>query len=41
MAHHYEGLIGEGQIGVGAVDVQDPKVETGETIAERVLPSDG
>lgn len=36
MAHHYEGLIGDKQIGVGAVDVQDPKVESGETLAERV-----
>ena len=36
MAHHYEGLIGNKQIGVGAVDVQDPKVESAETIAERV-----
>ena len=37
MAHHYEGLIGNKQIGVGAVDVQDPKVERGEVIAERVM----
>ena len=37
MAHFYEGLIGDKQIGVGAVDVQDPKVESGEVIAERVL----
>ena len=36
MAHHYEGLIGDKQIGVGAVDVQDPKVESGETVAERI-----
>ena len=36
MAHHYEGLIGNKQIGIGAVDVQDPKVEEGETVAERV-----
>lgn len=36
MAHHYEGLIGEKQFGVGAVDVQDPKVESGEVIADRV-----
>jgi len=36
MAHHYEGLTGNKQMGIGAVDVQDPKVESGETIAERV-----
>jgi 5-methyltetrahydropteroyltriglutamate--homocysteine methyltransferase len=36
MTHHYEGLLGNKQIGVGAVDVQDPKVETGETVAERI-----
>jgi 5-methyltetrahydropteroyltriglutamate--homocysteine methyltransferase len=36
MAHHYEGLLGERQLGVGAVDVQDPKVESGETIVARI-----
>ena len=36
MAHHYNGLIGNKQLGVGAVDVQDPKVESAEVIAERV-----
>jgi 5-methyltetrahydropteroyltriglutamate--homocysteine methyltransferase len=36
MTHHYEGLVGNRQIGVGAVDVQDPKIETGETIAARI-----
>src|ERR1700712_2062553 len=36
MAHHYEGLLGNKQLGVGAVDVQDPKVETGEMVAERI-----
>jgi 5-methyltetrahydropteroyltriglutamate--homocysteine methyltransferase len=36
MTHHYEGLIGNRQLGVGAVDVQDPKVESGETVAERI-----
>ena len=36
MTHHYEGLIGNRQIGVGAVDVQDPKVESGETVAGRI-----
>ena len=36
MAHHYEGVMGNKQIGIGAVDVQDPKVETGEAVAARV-----
>jgi 5-methyltetrahydropteroyltriglutamate--homocysteine methyltransferase len=36
MAHHYEGLLRNQQLGVGAVDVQDPKAETGEIVAERV-----
>jgi 5-methyltetrahydropteroyltriglutamate--homocysteine methyltransferase len=36
MTHHYEGLIGNRQLGVGAVDVQDPKVETGEMVAARI-----
>lgn len=36
MTHHYEGIVGNRQIGVGAVDVQDPKVETGETVAARI-----
>ena len=36
MAHHYEGLLGDKQLGVGAVDVQDPKVESGETVAARI-----
>ena len=36
MTHHYEGLLGNKQIGVGAVDVQDPKVETGELVAQRI-----
>ena len=36
MAHHYEGLLGNKQMGVGAVDVQDPKVESGETVATRI-----
>lgn len=36
MAHHYEGLLRNQQLGVGAVDVQDPKAESAETIAERV-----
>jgi 5-methyltetrahydropteroyltriglutamate--homocysteine methyltransferase len=36
MAGHYEGLLGDKQLGVGAVDVQDPKVESGETVAARI-----
>jgi 5-methyltetrahydropteroyltriglutamate--homocysteine methyltransferase len=36
MAHHYEHWLGDKQLGVGAVDVQDPKVETGETIVGRI-----
>lgn len=36
MAHHFEGLLGNRQLGVGAIDVQDPKVETGETVAQRI-----
>ena len=36
MTDHYKGLLGDRQLGVGAVDVQDPKIETGEAVAERV-----
>jgi 5-methyltetrahydropteroyltriglutamate--homocysteine methyltransferase len=36
MAHHYEGFLGNKQLGVGAVDVQDPKIETGEIVAGRI-----
>jgi 5-methyltetrahydropteroyltriglutamate--homocysteine methyltransferase len=36
MAHHYEGLLRDKQLGVGAIDVQDPKVESAEKVAERV-----
>jgi 5-methyltetrahydropteroyltriglutamate--homocysteine methyltransferase len=36
MTYHYEGLLGDRQLGVGAVDVQDPKVESGETVAARI-----
>ena len=36
MTPHYEGLLGNKQLGVGAVDVQDPKVESGETVAARI-----
>jgi 5-methyltetrahydropteroyltriglutamate--homocysteine methyltransferase len=37
MTHHYQGLLRNQQIGVGAVDVQDPKVESAEKIAERII----
>src|SRR6202165_4427237 len=33
---YFEGLLGNKQLGVGAVDVQDPKVETGEVVAARI-----
>jgi 5-methyltetrahydropteroyltriglutamate--homocysteine methyltransferase len=36
MTRHYEGLLGNKQLGVGAVDVQDPNVETGEQVADRI-----
>jgi 5-methyltetrahydropteroyltriglutamate--homocysteine methyltransferase len=36
MAHHYEGLLGNRQLGVGAVDVQDSRIETGEVVAGRI-----
>lgn len=37
MAHHWEGFVGNRQLGIGAVDVQDPKVESGELVANRIL----
>jgi 5-methyltetrahydropteroyltriglutamate--homocysteine methyltransferase len=36
MAYHYKDCLGNKQLGVGAVDVQDPKVESGATVAERI-----
>jgi 5-methyltetrahydropteroyltriglutamate--homocysteine methyltransferase len=36
MTQHYEGLLENHQLGVGAVDVQDPTVESGETVAARI-----
>ena len=36
MTPHFNGLLGNKQLGVGAVDVQDPKVESGETVAGRI-----
>jgi len=36
MTRHYEGLLGNKQLGVGAVDVQSPNVETAELVADRI-----
>jgi 5-methyltetrahydropteroyltriglutamate--homocysteine methyltransferase len=36
MTPHYEGLLGDKQLGVGAVDVQSPNVESGEQVVERI-----
>ena len=36
MTPEYKGLLRNQQLGVGAVDVQDPKVESGETVAARI-----
>jgi 5-methyltetrahydropteroyltriglutamate--homocysteine methyltransferase len=36
MTPHYEGLLGDKQLGVGAVDVQSPNVESGEQVADRI-----
>jgi 5-methyltetrahydropteroyltriglutamate--homocysteine methyltransferase len=36
MSPHFEGLLGNKQLGVGAVDVQDPNIETGEQVANRI-----
>jgi 5-methyltetrahydropteroyltriglutamate--homocysteine methyltransferase len=36
MTHHFHGHLRNQQLGIGAVDVQDPKVEAAETIAARV-----
>jgi 5-methyltetrahydropteroyltriglutamate--homocysteine methyltransferase len=36
MTPHYQGVLGNQQLGVGAVDVQDPNVESGEQIADRI-----
>jgi 5-methyltetrahydropteroyltriglutamate--homocysteine methyltransferase len=40
MAAHYEGLLGEKQLGIGAVDVQAPNIETPELIVERIKAYD-
>jgi 5-methyltetrahydropteroyltriglutamate--homocysteine methyltransferase len=36
MTPHFERLLGDKQLGVGAVDVQDPNIESGERVAERI-----
>jgi 5-methyltetrahydropteroyltriglutamate--homocysteine methyltransferase len=36
MTPHYERCLGNRQLGVGAVDVQSPNIETGELVAERI-----
>lgn len=36
MTRHFEGLLGNKQLGVGAVEVQAPNIETGEQVAERI-----
>jgi 5-methyltetrahydropteroyltriglutamate--homocysteine methyltransferase len=36
MADQYEGHLGNKQLGVGAVDVQDPSIETGQLVVERI-----
>jgi 5-methyltetrahydropteroyltriglutamate--homocysteine methyltransferase len=36
MTPHFEGLLGDRQLGIGAVDVQAPNIETGELVADRI-----
>jgi 5-methyltetrahydropteroyltriglutamate--homocysteine methyltransferase len=36
MTPHYENWLGDKQLGVGAIDVQSPNVETGEQVVERI-----
>jgi 5-methyltetrahydropteroyltriglutamate--homocysteine methyltransferase len=36
MTRHFEGLLNNQQLGVGAVDVQAPNVETGQQVANRI-----
>jgi 5-methyltetrahydropteroyltriglutamate--homocysteine methyltransferase len=36
MTPHFEGLLGNKQLGVGAVDVQAPNVESGQLVADRI-----
>jgi 5-methyltetrahydropteroyltriglutamate--homocysteine methyltransferase len=36
MAPHFERCLGDKQLGIGAIDVQSPNVETGELVVERI-----
>jgi 5-methyltetrahydropteroyltriglutamate--homocysteine methyltransferase len=36
MTPRYEGLLGNKQLAIGAVDVQQPNIETGSQVAERI-----
>jgi 5-methyltetrahydropteroyltriglutamate--homocysteine methyltransferase len=36
MAPHYQPCLGDRQLGIGAVDVQAPNIETGEQVVERI-----
>jgi 5-methyltetrahydropteroyltriglutamate--homocysteine methyltransferase len=36
MTPHYERCLGDKQLGIGAVDVQAPNIETGEQVADRI-----
>jgi len=40
MASHFQGILGDRQLGVGAVDAQNPNVETGEQVAARIRAHD-
>ena len=41
MAHYFEKFLGNKQLGVGAVDVQAPNIETGEQVAQRIRAQAG
>jgi 5-methyltetrahydropteroyltriglutamate--homocysteine methyltransferase len=36
MTPHYERCLGDKQLGIGAIDVQSPNIETGEQVVERI-----
>jgi 5-methyltetrahydropteroyltriglutamate--homocysteine methyltransferase len=36
MTPHYQNLLGDKQLGVGAIDVQSPNIETAELVVERI-----
>jgi 5-methyltetrahydropteroyltriglutamate--homocysteine methyltransferase len=36
MTPHYHGLLGNRQLGVGAIDVQDPNIESAELVTDRI-----